>query len=437
VALAAAHVNLPTLDRAFRRTLALRWLATVVALPALVPLFLARGLDLTHIGLIMATYAAVTAALELPTGGLADALGRIPTTLVADALGIGSRLVFLLAPDLSGLLIAAALAGAGRALGSATLEAWYVDARNHLDPGGDLRAPLARAGVMQSLALALGTLVGGALPLLAPLLGIGGAGSVAALQLSFLASLPLGLAAWVAVARLPERRATLADGRRALQAARPDRVAGVAWRAVARDPLVALLMVVGAIFGGVVMSLEAFLPAELQARWGAAGVSTVLGVVMAAGFVATAAGQALAAAGRRAGANGAPLAQAAVGTTLLALAVGGLAIAPGSAALATAAAALAASLVYAGLGYALPSLGAAFHARVAAGERATLLSARSLAGYAGGVAATLGLGTVAEGVGLGAVWLIAAAGALFAATALAAYRPEPLAARTEEPRVVP
>ena len=202
------------LASAYHRALALRWSATVLSLPVLVPLMLARGLDLAQVALVMATFAAAAAALEVPTGGLADAFGRVRTTVVADALALTAQLGFLLAPGLGGLLVAAALGGAARALGSGALEAWYVDEFRRLDPLGDLRAPLARAGVVEATVLALGTLAGGALPLVAPLLGIAGAGDVRALQLSYVVAAALWLAALAVTARLPEARPAPGPARR-------------------------------------------------------------------------------------------------------------------------------------------------------------------------------------------------------------------------------
>lgn len=418
-----------TLAAAYHRSLALRWAATVLALPVLVPLLLARGLDLTQVALVMATFAAVTAILEIPTGGLADAFGRVRVTLVADALSLLARLAFMLAPGLGGFLAAAALAGTARALGSGALEAWYVDARRARDPQGDLQGPLARAGMIQSLVLAGGTLAGGALPLAAPFLGNAAAGDVRALQLAYAASAALYILSLAATSRLQEGRpSTRAAKHAAHRSARPDRVARTAIGALARDPKLVLLLTIGAVLGGVVMSFESFLPAELRTRWGAEGVSTVLGAAMAAAFGASAAGQALASRFATT-APRAPLAGVgrgacviAAGAGLVALDSGGILGTHASAAVATAVAAAGAWFAYLGLGLTTPVLSAAFHARVASGERATMLSVQSLAAYAGGVAATLVLGFVAQASGLATVWLAVAAGAGGAAITAFAWR---------------
>ena len=167
------------------------------ALPEPRPIASGRGLELPQVALVLATFAAVAALLEVQTGGLADAVGRVRITLLADVLAIFGRGGFLLAPTPSAFLAAAAQSGVARALGSGALEAWFVDALRRVDPEGDLRRPLAQAGVIQALALGIGTLVGGAVPLLAPSVGWGSAGGVAALQLVFGASVALGILALV------------------------------------------------------------------------------------------------------------------------------------------------------------------------------------------------------------------------------------------------
>jgi hypothetical protein len=416
--------TIDALAAAYHRSLALRWSATVLSMPVLVPLLLARGLDLAQVASVMATFAAVAAVLEVPTGGLADAFGRVRVTLVADACALLARLAFMLAPGLGGLLAAAALGGAARALSSGALEAWYVDARRTLDPGGDLQAPLARAGTIESLVLAGGTLAGGALPLAAPLLGIAGPGEVGALQFAFAVSAMLWVASIAVTSRLPEARAQTQEARHAARrGARPDRVARVAVGALARDPALVPLLAIGGAFGAVVMSFEAFLPAELRLRWGPEGVSLVLGMVMTVAFGATAAGQALAARSA-AKARRMPLVRVTLGALAMAVGAGLIALGPGASArpLAITLAAGGAWLAYLGLGFANPALAAAFHGRVASGERATMLSVQSLAAYLGGVAATLVLGAAAEASGLAVVWVAVAALAGTAALVALAWR---------------
>lgn len=403
---------LARLARAYHRSIALRWWATVLPMAAMVPLLLARGLDLAQVGLVLATFAAVTAAAEVPTGGLADAFGRVRATLVADALSLASRVGFLLAPDLAGAVAAAALGGAARALQSGALEAWYVDARRRVAPEADLQGPLARAGTVAALAVGSATLVGGFLPLAAPWLGLGSATATQALALPFAASVVLGVAAMVATLRLRDADAGPLAGR---AAARPDRVLRGAWAALRAHPTLAALAVVSGVTGGVVVGYELLFPAELAARWTGA-VTPAIGVAFAGGFLASAAGQSLGARAR----GGAPR-TAALGFGAAGLAT--LALVPSLPAPWGAAAAVVALWgAYGAFGYAGPALANAFHRRAPAERRAVLLSVQSLAAYAAGVGASLGLGAVAATWGTGTAWSAVAgvAGALAVALALVA-----------------
>ena len=61
----------------------MRWLPTGLLIPVTVLLAVSRGLSLTEIGLIFSLQGLVVLFLELPTGGLSDALGRRPVLIVA------------------------------------------------------------------------------------------------------------------------------------------------------------------------------------------------------------------------------------------------------------------------------------------------------------------------------------------------------------------
>ena len=80
--------RLASVGRRFVALNALRWLPTGLLIPVTAVLMQSRGLSLAQIGLVMAVQGAVVIVLELPTGGLSDALGRRPVLLVASALDI-------------------------------------------------------------------------------------------------------------------------------------------------------------------------------------------------------------------------------------------------------------------------------------------------------------------------------------------------------------
>ena len=73
-----APATVPAAERRFVGLTALRWLPNGLAVPVSVLLAGARGLSLVEIGLVFVVHGVVVATLELPTGGLADAIGRRP-----------------------------------------------------------------------------------------------------------------------------------------------------------------------------------------------------------------------------------------------------------------------------------------------------------------------------------------------------------------------
>ncbi len=66
----------------------LRWLPVGLMIPISVLVPLSRGLSLTEIGLVFAAQGLVVLALELPTGGLSDSLGRRPVLLLASVVAL-------------------------------------------------------------------------------------------------------------------------------------------------------------------------------------------------------------------------------------------------------------------------------------------------------------------------------------------------------------
>jgi MFS transporter, DHA1 family, quinolone resistance protein len=143
---------------------ALTWLSVAIPLPIFVLFMQARGLDLFQVGAVMGAYSLVIVILELPTGGLADAIGRKKVSLLAQGINLVSAIVLLFSFSFAGFLLAMILLGLGRALSSGALDAWFVDSLQTADPDIDLQPPLAQAGTVTLLALGLGTLLGGFLP---------------------------------------------------------------------------------------------------------------------------------------------------------------------------------------------------------------------------------------------------------------------------------
>lgn len=145
---------------------ATRWLPTGLMIPALIVLMQERGISLATIGLIAAVGSGVVLLLELPTGGLADTLGRRPVLVLASFFNLLSLAIIAFAGDPAWFFAAWIVEGVYRALESGPLDAWYVDSAQAADPDADIERGLAARGLVLSVAIGAGSLLGGGLALL-------------------------------------------------------------------------------------------------------------------------------------------------------------------------------------------------------------------------------------------------------------------------------
>ena len=167
-----ADLDPRSLRRRFLALIALRWLPVGFLMPIFVLVPLSRGLSLTEIGVVFAAQGLVVLALELPTGGLSDALGRRPVLLIASGVAIVSMALFTVADSAAMFIVAMVLQGVYRALDSGPLEAWFVDATLAADPNAEIEHSLGRSSALLSIAIAVGSLVSGGLVALHPIAAI-------------------------------------------------------------------------------------------------------------------------------------------------------------------------------------------------------------------------------------------------------------------------
>lgn len=363
-----------SVQRRFVLLTGMRWLPVGLLAPVLVLLATERGLSPVDVATVFAVQSVVVVMLELPTGGLADALGRRPVLLLSGALNLAAAVLLALAQDVTGFAIAVAVLGAGRALDSGPLEAWYVDAALAADAGADTTPGLARAGAAQPAGLAVGVVLGGAMPLVAD----GG------LVLPVLVGAGLTAVQVLAVALLvvePDREhpSALAALRAGLVGIGPTvRSAGTLLR---HDETLRRLLLLAAAVGWVLSTIEVVGPLRLvEVTGNEADAAAAFSLVLLAGFCASAVASPLAGpAGRLAGGAGRAIgALYALGALALLGWILGAAVLP---------AVLAAVAFYAANSASWPLHKRLTHSRVIGPQRATVLSAVSLSLQLGGVVA--------------------------------------------------
>lgn len=409
--------------------LGMRWLPTGLLIPIGTLLMLERGLSLPQVGLVAAAQGLVVLLLELPTGGLADAIGRKPVLVLASLFSLAS-LTMLVSVDSAALfLLVFVLQGFFRALDSGPLESWYVDAMLAADPDADLERGLGGGGAVVGVAIGGGALLSGGLVALGPL------GGFSALTVPVLVALGLQVLALVAlVLLLPEVRpargvAALRDSLRGVPVA-----IGGAFGLLRRSRILLALVAVELFWGFGMITFETLLPVRLSEVIGDPDRAAVLlGPAGSVAWLASAAGAALAPiVARRIGvAPTAALLRIVQGATVVGM---GLLAGP----VGVIAAYLACYLVH---GASNPLHMGLLHRQVDGPYRTSVISLNSMvaqpAGALGGVVLTgvAGATSVSTAMLVGAVVLAAAAPLYLPAWQAARRSPVPVDTRAGQPEV--
>jgi MFS family permease len=403
------------LTRRFVLLRALRWLPVGLVLPFLVITQEARGLSLSAIGAVFAVHSAVAIVLEVPSGALADTIGRRRVLLAGASLTATSLAIFAMAETTAAFMASVALLASGRALISGSLEAWYVDSLRVLDPAAPLSHGLSRGTVAEGVALALGALVGGAVVTVAGPDG-GDGGALSGYGIAALAGALAALAYLAAVAVLVDepRESRPAHHPRQSTGRRVAEIFATAREEAAGSVAVRVVIVTGVAMGMSFTAVELLWQprlADLLHESGTDGLA--FGALAAASMLAVALG-----------AGGSPRVNRRLGLRfgyLLALGFAALCIASLGASESPVAFAALYLFAYLGLGIAEPMHFELLNDAVGPTARATLISAESLATQGGALTANLGVGALASTHGPGPAWALA--GALLMLTTLAVAVP--------------
>ncbi|GAA1623848.1 MFS transporter [Georgenia ruanii] len=410
---AGAALTAPSARRRFLILTALRWLPVGLVIPVAVLLPLDRGLSLAQVGLAAALQGLVVLALELPTGGLADTLGRRTVLLLASAVGVGAMALYLAADSLAMFAAVFALQGVFRALDSGPLEAWYVDAALGADPRAAIDRGLSAHSAVLGVAIAAGALAGGGLVAWAPLAGL------EALATPVAAALVLQVAGLGAIAAL------MVEPRRASGPRAAWRAAVGTPRAIAdgigllrRNRVLLALVAVELSWGFGMVAFEQLTPVRLLEILGDPdAAAAVVGPASSAAWLASAAGATLVPllAGRLGFARFAALTR-----LLQAVTVVGIGLFGGVVGVVTAY--LACYVVH---GAANPAHMTLLHRQVDGARRATVVSLNSMAAQPAGALGAVALTALADAASVGvAVCLGAVVLVLAAPLYLPAWRQE-------------
>jgi len=388
------------------------WFIIGLIFPVMILYILDKGLDIFEAGMVMASYSAAAIVLELPTGGLADSIGRKRVYLISLVVMLLGAVVFLFATGFASLLLGALLLGAARALSSGSIEAWFIDEFKQQNPSGNLQRAMAKAGFFITLGIALGSLVGGLLPLAFSGVDLQIAGwgrySINVIAYIFFIAVQLLLTLTLIHERTEGRRGGVVAGLRAT----PQTIATSVRFGVRNRVTLALILATFAI-GVSVGSIELLWQPRVQEILGAQEATWILGVLAAGYFVSAAVGSLA----------GSPVCKALNDNYphALTLARVGLAVSLFLLALQTGLVlfALVYFVFYLILGIEGSPYSAMYNAEVPSEVRSTMLSFQSLVTQLGGLLGTMVLGYVAQSSSITSSWLIASLVLLVSAVAYA------------------
>lgn len=379
------------------------WLAVALPLALAVLIAQARGLNLFQVGVVMGLYSFTIVLLEVPTGGLADAIGRKRVTLLAYGFALLTGVVWLLAFSFWTFVLAFVFNGVSRALASGALDAWFVDALQTADPDIDIQPPLAQAGTVTLLALGLGTLLGGIIPQLFSALPAAGTAVFTPFSMTIVFAIGVKIVLIAAVVLLvKEERPSGSSGDWRQGYRQLPRIVGDAFTLSRRNPTVLLLLGATLVAGLALSGIETFWQPRFAALLGGSEEhSLFFGAAMAGSFLAGMVGNMvsipLSRLLKKRYALVAALFQGGQGVMLVVLALQTT----------VPAALLLFWLVYLNLGALNSPHATLFNRQIPAARRSSMLSVQSLATYVGTFTGSTVLGYLAENYTISTAWIVA------------------------------
>lgn len=137
---------------------------TGLVVPILSLLLIDKGATLSTISLIMGIYAFTVIAFELPSGIMADIMGRKKAFCLSLIFSLLFSIIILLGRGFWSLCIASLINGLNRAISSGTFEALFIDFYINEHGKDKLHVISTRLNVLEALGLSAGALIGGFFP---------------------------------------------------------------------------------------------------------------------------------------------------------------------------------------------------------------------------------------------------------------------------------
>jgi len=376
---------------------ALRWLPNGLLVPVFALLWVDRGFTLGQIGIVFSVQALTVFLLELPTGGLADAVGRRRVLIFATMIDAVALIVVLFADSLLLFATVSLLMGIYRALESGPLDAWVVDRLHDGDPDADVESVLGAGGVAVGLSIAAGALASAALVYLGPI------GGVDVLVLPVAVAVVLRIVDVFALRQLMTEPPSPARENVGSALGAVPEIIGDTFRSIRGSLVLAALIAVEFFWGFGMVTFETLVPVRLaEVGGGIERAATLFGPAATAAWLVSAAGAWVAT--RLAQRIGTPQAAMLI-HAVQAVCVAAMAVVAGPLGV------IAFYLVTMGAhGGANPLYKTLVNAEASARNRTTVMSAASMAAFPGFAVGGIVLGVIADAASLSLALIVGAAG---------------------------
>ncbi len=142
----------------------LHWFTIGLIIPVVTMFRLEKGLDLFQVGVLSAIMSGTVLLLEIPTGGLADSIGRKKTYIISLCFLFLADVLLYFSVNFTMLIGGSLLFGTARAVSSGTMDAWFVDEFYRVEEKNKLQPALAKVHAFVPAGLAVSALLAGWLP---------------------------------------------------------------------------------------------------------------------------------------------------------------------------------------------------------------------------------------------------------------------------------
>ncbi len=131
--------------------------------PVLSLVLLSHGATLENLSLCIGIFAVMVVVLELPSGIMADLIGRKRIYLLSACFMMANYILLMFSSHFLMLAAACAMQGIGRAFSSGSIEALEIETYLREQEGRNLEKINSTMAVTDSVGLALGSITGGVL----------------------------------------------------------------------------------------------------------------------------------------------------------------------------------------------------------------------------------------------------------------------------------